>query len=135
VPRILRRGDYGHAVEVTDRAEHFSSRVKQRNAVVALKTLPLGMTRNAPVQRGLLHAEKLAGSAYVEAIGFRDRLIGALGNILIFLVNQADVAKHIAVESEDSREAIRHAVVDLASKAHRQLRSSDRERLRLDFGR
>jgi hypothetical protein len=48
--------------------------------------------------------------AYVQAIGFRDRLIGALGSALIFLVDQTDVAKHIAVESEDSREAIWHPV-------------------------
>jgi hypothetical protein len=70
------------------------------------------MKRNALVQRGFLQTETLAGATYVQAIGFRDRLIGALGSALIFLVDQTDVAKHIAVESEDSREAIWHPVVE-----------------------
>ena len=70
------------------------------------------MKRNALVQRGFLQTETLAGATYVQAIGFRDRLIGALGSALIFLVDQTEVAKHIAVESEDSREAIWHPVVE-----------------------
>jgi hypothetical protein len=46
------------------------------------------MKRNALVQRGFLQTETLAGATYVQAIGFRDRLIGALGSALIFLVDQ-----------------------------------------------
>lgn len=49
---------------------------------------------------------------YVHAVGLRDRLIGAVGNILILLVNQTDVAKHIAIEGENSRVAVRHSVVE-----------------------
>jgi hypothetical protein len=64
------------------------------------------MKRNALVQRGFPQTEMLAGATYVQAIGFRDWMIGALGGALIFLVDQTDVAKQSAVEREDSREAI-----------------------------
>jgi hypothetical protein len=40
----------------------------------------------------------------------RNRLIGVVGNLLIFLVDQTDVAKHITVEGENSREAIGYSV-------------------------
>jgi hypothetical protein len=51
------------------------------------------MKRNVLVQRGFLQTETLAGATYVQAIGFRDWMIGALGSALIFLVDQTDVAK------------------------------------------
>jgi hypothetical protein len=46
------------------------------------------MNRDPIVQQGFLHTEALAGAVYVHAIGFRDRLIGAVCNILILLVDQ-----------------------------------------------
>lgn len=49
---------------------------------------------------------------YVHAIGFRDRLIGTVGDTLICFVNQTYIAKHIAIESENGCEAVRHSVVE-----------------------
>jgi hypothetical protein len=92
------------------------------------------MNRDPLVQQGFLHTEALTGAVYVHAIGFRDRLIGAVRNILIFLVDQTDVAKHIAVESEDGREAIWHPVVEppqrcpqaISLQSHLELRRDTR---------
>jgi hypothetical protein len=92
------------------------------------------MKRNALVQRGFPPNWNARRSDVRQAIGFRDRLIGALGGALIFLVDQTDVAKHIAVESEDGREAIWHPVVEppqrcpqaISLQSHLELRRDTR---------
>ena len=64
----LFRHMHRHAIEMTHGSKHLSFSAKQWNAVIALNTLPLGMNRDAAVQRGLAYAETLAGLVYVNAI-------------------------------------------------------------------